>query len=137
MNNSTGVIGFVKRRQLSCALGGKPVDAKTPHSLKPDTDLYHPNMPKLVGYAHYPRPIEKPYANKLDKTSEISTHIYVPKQNRALEMFAKNPVSVTPMSHNHNKDSKNNDWNVLSSKIKDSKNKKYFLYEALRQPGHV
>ena len=101
MNNSTGVIGFTKRRQLSIALGGKPVDAKTPASLKPDENLYHPNMPKLVGYVHYPRPIEKPYANKLDRTSEISTHTYIPKQHKALDMFAQNKFAKSPMAGGH------------------------------------
>ena len=41
-----------------------PIDAKVPdHIDKAPKALYTPTLDKFDGYAHYPRPVCKPYAN--------------------------------------------------------------------------
>ena len=60
-------MNFHQRRELAKHLGGKPVDAKKPkYQAFANKDLYTPATDKFDGYTHFPRPVAKPYANKID-----------------------------------------------------------------------
>ena len=65
-NGSTGVMNFSQRKELAIQLE-KPVDAKVPNFLvNAHKDLYTPLPDKMDGYGQYPRPVGKPYMNKID-----------------------------------------------------------------------
>jgi len=72
INYSTGVIGFTKRQQLAASMGGAPLDAKQPAFMAhANKNLYTPSGGKFDGYSQYPRPVVRPYQNKIDYTSEV------------------------------------------------------------------
>lgn len=51
--------------------------------------LYTPQIDKLEGYTQHPRPVSKPYANKINYQSEISTKVFTQKQKKSLSMVKK------------------------------------------------
>ena len=68
-NGSTGVMNFNQRKQLSIH-AELPLDAKIPGFIaKANKDLYTPMPDKIEGYGQFPRPVEKPYQNKIDYVS--------------------------------------------------------------------
>jgi len=67
LNYSTGVINFKQRQIVATSMGNKPVDAPPPGFLShASKKLYTPAITNLDGYVQHPRPIEKPYQNKID-----------------------------------------------------------------------
>ena len=74
-NDTTGKMSFKQRQELADFMGRMhPIDAKVPnHIQKASKNLYTPITDKFDGYTHYPRPVAKPYQNKIDYHSQIST----------------------------------------------------------------
>lgn len=90
LNYTTGVVGFKGRQIIAEQLGGKPVDAPQPYHIKHfNKSHYTPALTKIDGYVQHPRPVGKPYINKLDYTSEVKTHEYVPKQRNSVGLYHK------------------------------------------------
>ena len=80
LNYSTGVINFKQRQILATSLDNKPVDAPKPGFISHASKmLYTPALTKIDGYTQHPRPVEKPYSNKIDHQSECITRHYMPK----------------------------------------------------------
>jgi hypothetical protein len=80
VNNMTGMASFKQRQIIAEQLGGKSVDAKQPLQLtKLSKHIYSPANTKIGGYTQFPRPLDKPYVNKIDFASEVATKMYLPK----------------------------------------------------------
>lgn len=99
VNYCTGFNSFGERKLVADQLGGKSVDAKTPSFIShAKMSMYTPALTRLDGYVQHPRPVVKPYQNKIEYTSEIATKMYVPKQKETLKMVKKHPEASTSKS---------------------------------------
>ena len=126
LNDTTGVMNFHQRRELAKHLGGKPVDAKKPkYQAIASKDLYTPATDKFDGYTHFPRPVAKPYANKIDPKSQVSALLYGPKQKRSLSMYRKIDDLRPPAEEE-----------ALSG-LPQTPKCKPFIYQSLREPDRV
>lgn len=66
------------------------MNAKTPKIItKAESNNYTPALQKLDGYNQLPRPLVKPFQNKIDFTSELKCKEFIPKQKDSVRMVKK------------------------------------------------
>ena len=94
INYSTGLINYKERQYVSSMQSDIPVYAQQPNFISTSSKkLYTPAITKIDGYAQHPRPIEKPYQNKIQYTNECKTREYLPKQKKSMSMY-RQPVTI-------------------------------------------
>lgn len=124
MNYTTGTLGFGQRQLVANSDAGKPIDAKQPVELRyASKNLYTPALCKIDGYQQFPRPVEKPYANKVEYTSECKTREFLPKQRYTTTMFRRATVAGEPSK-------------TFESPQRGA-NEGLFLYHSMKNPERV
>jgi hypothetical protein len=129
MNNATGVIGFGDRKIVANKSGIINVDAKAPKILTSSNKKhYSPAIDHLDGYTQFPRPIVKPYDNKIDYTSEVKCNYYIPKQQETLSMIRK--PNITEGSRTESRAESLRQSLKSSGSTRNAAAKEYFIYDS-------